>query len=67
MDYCDDYMDCGLSAEQLELAKDDLSDMTVFMANYPKDVLRQMMMMRSNRKSLMIFHVTPVNSLCSQV
>lgn len=50
MDYCEDFMDCGLTTDEVEYTKDDLSDMTVFMSNYPKDALRQMMMMRSNRK-----------------
>lgn len=50
MDYCEEYMDCGLAADELECTKDDFSDMTVFMSNYPRDALRQMMMMRSNSK-----------------
>lgn len=49
MDYCEEYMDCGLTSDDISSSKDDNTDMTVFMPNYPKDAIRQMHIMRSNQ------------------
>ncbi|XP_063705681.1 kelch-like ECH-associated protein 1B isoform X2 [Culicoides brevitarsis] len=49
MDFCEEAMDYGLHSDDLSSSKDDTTDMTVFMPNYPKDAIRQMQMMRSNQ------------------
>lgn len=51
MDYHEGFMECNfVASEELDFvaSKDDNSDMTVFMQNYPKEAIRQMLMMRSN-------------------